>query len=205
VPPVQGLPRHTRRAATALESPLESRLAPVTVAVTVRVSLPLAPYLLIYRRYRLDRWGQKRHYGVMPNHRPKGAETMRKLGRSGGLKSGETRRANRAERIKWETGETAKDGDQSGVSYMSGVTGGPFTWEQIAEAMRAGWMRGGLHETDWRCSQCRHFNSEKRQSCAKCAYAPGNGRLTRAAIRARRAERATQAYLRKFRLTADQR
>jgi hypothetical protein len=152
----------------------------------------------------LDRWGQKRHHEGMPNHQPKGTETMRKLGRSGGLKSGETRRANRAERIKRgiETPETTKDGYPSVVSFVSAVTGEPFTWEHPTPAR--GWRRGGSHETDWRCSQCRHFNSEKRQSCAKCAYAPGNGRLTKATIRARRAERATQAYLRNVGLSADQ-
>ncbi len=35
----------------------------------------------------------------MPNYRPKGAETMRGPGRSSGVKSGETRRRNRDERI----------------------------------------------------------------------------------------------------------
>lgn len=123
----------------------------------------------------------------MPNFQPKGAEMMRKLGRSGGLKSGETRRRNRAERILEEyasgkrgieTPETAKAGYPSVASCVSGVTGEGLTLEQNAGAMRSAGRRGGSHDTDWRCSQCRHFNSEKRRSCAKCAYAPLNGRST---------------------------
>ena len=121
---------------------------------------------------------------------------MRKLGRSGGLKSGETRRLNRAARI-IEEYASGKPGIETPETAKDGYTGGRFTLEQIAEAMRAGWRRGGSHETDWRCPQCHHFNSEKRGSCAKCASVPGNRRPTRAALRAQTAENATQAYLRK--------
>src|SRR5580704_4756067 len=106
----------------------------------------------------MDRGDLKRHHEVMPNYRPKGRETMRKLGRSGGLKSGETRRMNRAARIieeyasgkrGIETPKTAKDGYPYAVRYMWELTGGRFTLEQIAEALRPVDRRGGSRETDW--------------------------------------------------------
>jgi hypothetical protein len=151
----------------------------------------------------------------MPNYRPKGAETMRKLGRSGGLKSGETRRMNRAARIieeyacgKWgtEAPETANDGYPSTVRYVWGLTGGRFTLEQIAEALRPVDRRGGSHDTDWRCPDCGHFSSIKYRACASCRR-PGlqNGRSTRAALREREKEHGIAAYLAKFGLSAEQR
>ena len=131
---------------------------------------------------------------------------MRNLGRSGGLNSGETRRLNRAEKIieehasgkrGFETPETAKDGFPSMVSYVSAVTGERFTLGQIAQGMRAVGRRGGSHETDWRCPQCHHFNSEKRASCAECASVPGNGRISRAQWRACVEQHRFAAILRK--------
>ena len=128
---------------------------------------------------------------------------MRKLGRAGGLKSGETRRLNRAVGIIWEyarekwgieTPETAQDGYPSVVPYESGVTSERLTPEQIAEAVRA-WRRGGSHDTDWRCPKCRHFNIEKRRSCAKCACVPLR-RIFRAQLRARAEQHRIAAILR---------
>ena len=146
---------------------------------------------LIYWRYRciasLDRSGLKRHHEAMQRD----TETMRRLGRAGGLKSGETRRLNRAVGIIWEyarekwgieTPETPKNAYPPVVPYMSAVTSGRLTPEEIAGAVRA-WMRGGSHETDWRCPKCRHFNVEKRRSCAKCACVPRR-RMSRARLRA---------------------
>ncbi len=57
---------------------------------------------------------------------------------------------------------------------------------------------GGSHDTDWRCPACHHFNSIKRLACGECkSPGPWNGRLTRAALRARQKEHATAAILRK--------
>ena len=130
---------------------------------------------------------------------------MRRLGRAGGLKSGETRRLNRDVGIIWEyarekwgieTPEIAKDGYPSVVPYMSAVTSGRLTPEQIAEAVRA-WRRGGSHATDWRCPKCRHFNVEKRRSCAKCACVPQR-RISRARLRVRAEQHRIAATLRNY-------
>ena len=57
---------------------------------------------------------------------------------------------------------------------------------------------GGDQDSDWRCVNCRHFNSIERRACAKCRMpGPMNGRMTRAALRAKRAEYRTKAILRK--------
>ena len=116
----------------------------------------------------------------MPNYCPKGVKYMRQLARRGGLKSGETRRGKRAMRI------IAQHAREKGID--------PSLFLLPAPVIDAGMLErpnrsGGSHDTDWRCPGCHHFNSIKRRACAKCkAVAPANGRLTRAALRVRRAE-----------------
>jgi hypothetical protein len=149
----------------------------------------------------------------MPNYRPKGTETMRKLGRSGGLKSGETRRGQRLERIIGEyarekygikASATAPDRHSALVQYAWEATGGRFTLEQIAEALRPVDRRGGSHETDWRCQDCGHFSSIKHRACALCRR-PGLNRSTRAALREREKEHGIAAYIARFGLSAEPR
>jgi hypothetical protein len=125
----------------------------------------------------------------MPNHHAKGREQMRKLGRKGGLASGEKRRMKKFEA--WLVVVASELGvDMSALLLHSALR-------------RAGFFRGpkrsgGSHEYDWRCPSCHHFNSEKRRACAKCkALAPMNGRLTRKALRERAEEHRIAAILRK--------
>ena len=67
-----------------------------------------------------------------------------------------------------------------------------------AELLKRPNCSGGSHWNDWRCPNCRHFNSEKRRACIKCrSVAPANGRLTRRALDERAAEHRTRAILRK--------
>ena len=58
-------------------------------------------------------------------------------------------------------------------------------------------LSGGSHDTDWPCPYCRHVNSIKRRSCAKCGKTPANGRRTRAAQRELEAEHRTREILKK--------
>jgi uncharacterized paraquat-inducible protein A len=122
----------------------------------------------------------------MPNYLAKGVERMRELGRQGGLKSGETRRAN------------AFTLRMAAFYVVWDMTGKHFSPVHILEAMRPEDRSSGDHDTDWRCPACHHFNSIKSRACAKCkAVAPANGRLTRKALRERAADHRTMAILRK--------
>jgi hypothetical protein len=98
---------------------------------------------------------------------------MRELAPRGGRASAETRRKNKAAKI-------------------LGLP--PVPAELLTRPNRS----GGSHDNDWRCPYCRHVNSIKRQSCAECAKKPANGRMTKAARRAREKEHRTRAYLAKF-------
>jgi hypothetical protein len=98
---------------------------------------------------------------------------MRKIASRGGVASGVTRHKKK-------------------VARLLGIPPVP------AEVLKRPKRSGGSHDNDWRCSHCRHFNSEKRRACAKCkAVAPMNGRLTRKALRERAEEHRTMAILRK--------
>ena len=69
------------------------------------------------------------------------------------------------------------------------ATGQRSTVEEVIEAMRPPDLSSGDHVTDWRCPLCHDLNSIKRRACATCnGVPPGNQRLTRAALRERRAE-----------------
>ena len=120
----------------------------------------------------------------MPNYTPKGAETMRKLARTGGLKSAETRRRTR---------------DRNSLMESLGRDPIPAAMLKAKPPNRS----GGSPETDWRCPQCRHFNSIKRRMCAKCGQSPVKRRLTRKALRVRAEEHRVQAILRKHRLDGE--
>jgi hypothetical protein len=154
---------------------------------------------------RLDLGDEEGHHGGMPNYHPKGVEYMRTLARRGGLESGETRRLKRVRRILEQRAfqkfgiapPPLMDRRTALVHEVWEGTGRRFTLEQIAKAMRPVDRRGGSHDTDWRCPYCRHANSIKQRSCAKCFKSPANGRMTRAARRERAAEHRTQAILRK--------
>lgn len=79
-----------------------------------------------------------------------------------------------------------------------------FTKELIAEALRPVDRRGGSHDADWRCPNCRHFSSIRQRACGTCREpGPLNGRLTRAALRERSIEHRIQSTLRKFGLSAE--
>jgi len=124
----------------------------------------------------------------MANYTRRSVKYMRELGRRGGLKSGETRRLKRASQI------VADYASQKG-------TGVPFEMTKLLpEAVLKPESRaGGSRDTDWRCRECRHFNSLKSRACSKCrTVSPTNGRLTRAALRERQAEHRTKAILRKY-------
>jgi hypothetical protein len=110
---------------------------------------------------------------------------MRLLGKRGGLKSGEVRRATRVARL---LGQYA-----SARGIELDATAPP------AEPVKRPNRSGGSHDTDWRCPYCRRFNSFKRRSCAnaKCGKSPPNGRLTRAALREREAWHKNEAMLKK--------
>jgi hypothetical protein len=73
----------------------------------------------------------------------------------------------------------------------------------VAKPAKRPKLSGGSHDTDWRCPYCRHFNSIKRRLCAQCVRSPGNGRLTRAALRERVAEHRVEAILSKRGLPFD--
>jgi hypothetical protein len=112
---------------------------------------------------------------------------MRELARRGGLKSGETRRGKRAERI---------------IAEFARSTDAPASLsDQIDALVHDGFFQrenrsGGSHDSDWRCPQCHGFNSIKSRMCSHCgAFSPTNGRLTKAALRARAAEHRTTAIL----------
>lgn len=134
--------------------------------------------------YRFRTW----HYGTMPNYCPKGVSYMRELARRGGLKSGERRRGTRAMRILSEYAQ------EKGIASLP---------DPIETLLEAGFFQpencsGGSHYTEWRCPNCHHFNSIRSRACAQCkAVSPRNGRLTRAAFRARMAEHRTRAILAK--------
>ena len=122
---------------------------------------------------------------------------MRELGRRGGVKSGEKRSQRRIERLLGIKPVTVDDAGF--LHWVWQVTGRQFTLEQIAEEMRPVDNRGGSHDTDWRCPECGHFSSIKQRDCTKCYSAgPSNGRLTRAALRARSAEHRNAAILARF-------
>jgi hypothetical protein len=123
----------------------------------------------------------------MANYLPKGRERMAELGQMAGRKSGETRRRN-ALLIR-----------MLDLASVQAKVDGNLTLDQVEEAMRPQKLAGGNHDTDWRCPKCRHFNSIDRRMCSQCsAWAPKNGRLTRAALRERAAEHRTAAILRKY-------
>jgi len=107
---------------------------------------------------------------------------MRARARRGGLKSGEARRKKKVVTalIAQYARETDTDLDPASLDVR------PVKRPNLS---------GGSHDTDWRCPFCRHYNSTKRRSCAKCFRTPANGRWTRARLRERAAERRTQAIL----------
>jgi hypothetical protein len=112
-----------------------------------------------------------------------GPADMRLLGKRGGLKSGEVRRAKRLMRLLGPYASTR------GIELD--------TEAPPAEPVERPNRSGGSHDTDWRCPYCRHCNSIKRRSCAKCGKTPANGRLTRAALREREVQHRFQAMLKK--------
>ena len=125
---------------------------------------------------------------------PRDTETMRRLGRAGGLKSGETRRLNRDVGIIWEyarekrgieTPEIAKDGYPSVVPYMSAVTSGRLTPEQIAEAVRA-WRRGRLARDRLALPEVLPFQRRKAAVMREVRLRPTKTDLPRSLARARR-------------------
>jgi hypothetical protein len=153
----------------------------------------------------------------MANHRPKGVEYMRELGRRGGLNSGRTRHLRRAEKVLLEYAaersmilpqplmpviretrqEKVRRKRLDVIHSAEEIIGRRFAAEEIAELLRPTNRSGGSHDLDWRCPYCRHFNSIQRWSCARCFRAPQNGRKTRAALRERAAEHRNTAILRK--------
>jgi hypothetical protein len=111
---------------------------------------------------------------------------MQELARRGGMKSGETRRLKRAQRI------VASVAREKGIPMTPDLAGLPLDAASTKRANRA----GGSHHKDWRCPHCRHFNSIKSRQCSKCeGVSPLNGRLTRAALRERMEEHRTAAIL----------
>jgi len=119
----------------------------------------------------------------MANYLPKNADEMRERARLGGLKSGETRRLKRVNRI------LCAIGAEQGIYVEPWRASGP----------RPHYPRpGGSHDSDWRCPLCRRFNHIQIHRCQNCKeFAPKNGRITRAELRERAAEHRTKATLRK--------
>lgn len=121
----------------------------------------------------------------MPNYKPKGIETMRNLGRVGGKKSGEARRRLAVER------------------RMLSLVG---AWEMCRDrltladfeegAVRLPDLSGGSHDTDWRCPNCRQFQSAKRWICRHCGHVARKRRTTRKRLRELEAEHRTGGILR---------
>ena len=109
---------------------------------------------------------------------------MRSRARLGGQKSGEARRKKRAAK-----GLIGQYADERGIDLDPALL-------DVRSVKRPN-LSGGSHDTDWRCPFCRHYNSIKRRSCAKCFLTPANGRWTRARLRERAAERRTQSMLRR--------
>jgi hypothetical protein len=108
----------------------------------------------------------------MANYNPKGIERMRLLGRAGGTKSGETRRLNAFTLRMAAVYPVWEAANKRGIRD-----------DEIWKALERVDKRGGSHDSDWRCPHCHAFNSIKSRACSKClAFAPRNGRLTRAAI-----------------------
>src|SRR5579872_4939680 len=142
----------------------------------------------------------------MANYRAKGTERMRELGRLGGRKSGDARRLNRVGRILWEYDckkrgiEPTLTGDDRKCPVAQDMQD---EWEAsarrpelkaIAEYLGLLPRRGGSHNTDWRCPKCERYSSIKKWLCTNCGnFSPKNGRLTRAALRAREKEHKTTA------------
>ena len=131
--------------------------------------------------------GSRDRIGLWANYLPKGRDRMVELGRTAGRKSGGARRRNALLIRMFD------------LASVWAKTGGNFTPDQVELAMRPKSMRGGNHDTDWRCPKCHHFNSIQRRMCAQCfAGAPKNGRLTKAALREKAAEHRTAAILREY-------
>jgi hypothetical protein len=129
----------------------------------------------------------------MPNYNPKGRVRMSERGHLGAARSAETRR---------RIAVVMRKIDLTG---LWDATGGDFTKEQLIQAIRYQVprpdLRGGGHDTDWRCDRCHHFNSIGRWECGACGSStPANGRLTRAALRERAAEHRIAAIMRNSRL-----
>ena len=128
----------------------------------------------------------------MPNYHAKGEERMRKLGRQGGLASGEARRLKKVQKILMVC--ASEMGEDLSILLI------------YDELRRAGLLKrskrsGGSHDDDWRCPYCRRFNGIQRYVCAICyTLAPANGRLTRSRLREMAEEHRIAAILRKFEL-----
>jgi hypothetical protein len=122
----------------------------------------------------------------MPNYKPKGFETMRKLGRAGGKKSGEVRRQHARERHML---------DLIGVWEPCRVE---LSLEQVEEVTAQGLPNasGGSHDTDWRCPGCHQFHSAKKWFCRRCGRLIRK-RTTRKRLRELEAEHRTAGILRK--------
>ena len=62
----------------------------------------------------------------------------------------------------------------------------------------------GKHDGDWRCPECGHWARRTSVVCRVCrTIRPGNGPISRKALRIREAEYRTMAILRKYGLTAE--
>ena len=129
----------------------------------------------------------KRYTYGMANHNPKGLDRMRAMGHVGGIASGEARRLYAVQR------RLANWSQMQQIAHAHG-----FTDDEIAQELVPVDTRGGDHDTDWRCPQCRQFNSIETRQCSQCGkLAPKNGRLTRAELRERIAGHRYAAILRK--------
>jgi hypothetical protein len=126
----------------------------------------------------------------MANYCAKGEEYMRELARRGGVASGKARRFRKFEDFLLvcaiEPGEDLSMLLLYNALRRAGLLKGPK-------------LSGGSHETDWRCPECHHFNSEKRRACATCNnVAPLNGRLNRKRLREMEKEHRYAALLKEL-------
>jgi hypothetical protein len=126
----------------------------------------------------------------MPNYLPKGRERMSELGRLGGRKSGDARRDN-AYTLRFYRSVIF------GEICPLYPTDTPKDLAERAERTSRINRSGGSHDEDWRCPNCKHFNSAKRSLCAKCRTSDLDGRMTRAELRERAAEHRNEATLSK--------
>ena len=117
----------------------------------------------------------------MANYLPKNADEMRERARLGGIKSGETRRLKRANRI------------VCAIAAEQGIYVEPWR----ASRPRSHRPRpGGSHDSDWRCPLCHRFNHTQTHRCQQCKeFAPKNGRITRAELRERAQEHYNETIL----------